>query len=329
LLAQEASVHDTSRKYKNVLIVGWNNEAASLYDRILTSPALGYNVQGFIRPEGKLEDRFYKNVPVVGGLEEFKERIDSLNVDEVFIVLSPSEKHHLSKIIEICKQVNVAYRVVTDAYDDAYQHVVRDVIRDTLTTGEFGLRRILDFTFALIMLILLAPFFVIVAIAIRLESPGTIFYSQQRVGKNGKVFSVFKFRSMVQDAEKLSGPVWAQKEDPRITKVGRFMRKTRIDELPQLMNILRGDMSFIGPRPERPFFVESFKKQIPMYTKRLKVKPGVTGLAQVTVGYDETLEDVKEKIRKDIEYIEQADSLAMNLKILWKTVFVVLLGEGQ
>ncbi len=328
MLAQ-ASPPNTSKKYKNILIVGWNNEAASLYDRILTSPALGLNVQGFIRPEGKRENSFYKNVPVVGGLNELKERIDALNIDEVLAVLSPSEKHHLPRILEICKSVGVSYRVVTDAYDDAYQHVVRDVIRNTLTGGEFGLRRILDFTAALFLLLLLMPFFVVVAIAIKLESPGTVFYSQKRVGKNGKVFSVYKFRSMVQDAEKHSGPVWAQKEDPRITKVGRFMRKTRIDELPQLMNILRGDMSFIGPRPERPFFVETFRKQIPMYTKRLQVKPGVTGLAQVTVGYDETLEDVKEKIRKDIEYIDHADELSMNLKILWKTVFVVLLGEGQ
>ncbi len=325
----EAAVEKSSRKYKNILIVGWNNEAAGLYDRILGSPALGYNVQGFIRPDGMQEDSFYKNVPVVGGLSEFEAKIDALNIDEVLIVLAPGEKHFLSKIIAICKHTQVSYRVVTDAYDDAYKHVVHDVIRDVLTAKEFGIRRILDFFFALILIILLLPFFALVALAIRLESPGTIFYSQQRVGKNGKIFSVYKFRSMVQDAEKLSGPVWAQKEDPRITKVGRFMRKTRIDELPQLMNILKGDMSFIGPRPERPFFVESFKKQIPMYTKRLKVKPGVTGLAQVTVGYDETLEDVKEKIRRDIEYIEEADSIKMNLKILWKTIFVVLLGEGQ
>ncbi len=325
----EAALEKSSRKYKNILIVGWNNEAASLYDRILGSPALGFNVQGFIRPDGMQEDSFYKNVPVVGGLAEFEAKIDALNIDEVLIVLAPGEKHFLSKIIAVCKHAQVSYRVVTDAYDDAYKHVVHDVIRDVLSAKEFGFRRIFDFVFALILIVLLLPFFALVALAIRLESPGTIFYSQQRVGKNGKIFSVYKFRSMVQDAEKLSGPVWAQKEDPRITKVGRFMRKTRIDELPQLMNILKGDMSFIGPRPERPFFVESFKKQIPMYTKRLKVKPGVTGLAQVTVGYDETLEDVKEKIRCDIEYIEHADSIKMNLKILWKTIFVVLLGEGQ
>lgn len=317
------------KKIINTVIVGWNNEAAGLYDKLLGFPALGYNVKGFIRPHGTKENSHYKNVPVIGDVKSLAEVIDENNIDEVLIVLAPSEQSYLSDILRICKRCGVEHKIVADTYDEAHKHVVRDIIRDTLNVRDFGLRRVIDFSGALIMLIFLFPLFVIVAIAIRVESRGPIFYSQQRCGKNSKIFSVFKFRSMVQDAEKLSGPVWAQKNDPRITKVGRFMRKTRIDELPQLMNILRGDMSFIGPRPERPFFVESFRKQIPMYMNRLKVKPGVTGLAQVTVGYDETLEDVKEKIARDNEYIDQADSWKMNVYILWKTFFVVLMGEGQ
>ncbi len=317
------------KKIINTVIVGWNNEAAGLYDKLLGFPALGYNVKGFIRPHGSKENSHYKNVPVIGDVKTLAEVIDENNIDEVLIVLAPPEQSYLSDILRICKRCGVKHKIVADTYDEAHKHVVRDIIRDSLNVRDFGLRRIIDFSGALIMLIFLFPLFVIVAIAIRVESRGPIFYSQQRCGKNSRIFSVFKFRSMVQDAEKLSGPVWAQKNDPRITKVGRFMRKTRIDELPQLMNILRGDMSFIGPRPERPFFVESFRKQIPMYMNRLKVKPGVTGLAQVTVGYDETLEDVKEKIARDIEYIDQADSWKMNAYILWKTFFVVLMGEGQ
>lgn len=317
------------KKQINTLIIGWNNEAAALYDRLLASSAFGYNVRGFIRPAGAQEKSYYKNLPVVGGIPELNQAIDQYDVDEVLIVLAPSENQYLTDILKECKKSNTNYNIVSDAYDDAHKHVVREVIKESLSQRDYGVRRVLDFTLALIMILLLLPFFVLVALAIRLESPGSIFYSQQRCGKNGKIFPVFKFRSMVQDAEKKSGPVWAQKEDPRITKVGRFMRKTRIDELPQLMNIIRGDMSFIGPRPERPFFVETLKKQIPMYKNRLRVKPGVTGLAQVVVGYDETLEDVKEKIRKDNEYIEVANSLKMNLWILWKTIFVVLLGEGQ
>jgi exopolysaccharide biosynthesis polyprenyl glycosylphosphotransferase len=317
------------KKSVNTLIIGWNNEAATLYDRILNYPALGYVVKGFIRPSGMQENSHYKNVSVIGDLSNFNECVETHDIEEVLIVLSPSEQPALSQILSKCQQLGVGYRVVGDAYDTAYQHVVREVVKEVFSFQDFGIRRILDFTLAIILMILLFPLFIIVAITIKLESPGPVFYTQQRCGKNGRIFSVYKFRSMVQDAEKASGPVWAQKQDPRITKFGRIMRKTRIDELPQLMNIIQGDMSFIGPRPERPFFVESFKRQIPMYVNRLKVKPGVTGLAQVTIGYDETLEDVKDKIKADIKYIENASSIKMNFYILWKTVIVVLFGEGQ
>ncbi len=314
---------------KNTLIVGWNIEAVTLYDRLLETPALGFNVRGFIRPAGNDRRRHYKNVPVVGDMENFSECIRKYNISDVLIVLSPSEKDYLPQIIDLCTKNNVEYTIVSDTYESTYDHVIRHVIRDVLRPRDFGLRRIFDILISLTLLIFLFPLFVVVAIAIKLETPGPIFYSQQRLGKDGRIFAVHKFRSMYQDAEKRSGPVWASKNDPRITKVGRILRKTRIDELPQLMNVLKGDMSFIGPRPERPFFANQFKKQIPFYMARLKTKPGITGLAQVTVGYDETIEDVKEKIKKDIEYIENKDSLALNLKILLKTILVVLRGEGQ
>jgi len=314
---------------KNTLIVGWNVEAVQLYDRLLETPALGFNIRGFIRPAGNDRKRHYKNVPVVGDLENFDKCIKNYKISDVLIVLSPSEKHFLPQIIDLCTKNNVEYSIVSDAYEEDYDHIVRHIIRDVIRPREFGFRRIFDILISLCLLILLFPLFIVVAIAIKLDSPGPLFYSQQRLGKDGKVFKVYKFRSMVQDAEKLTGPVWAGKEDPRITKVGKILRKTRIDELPQLMNVLMGDMSFIGPRPERPFFAQQFKKQIPFYMTRLKTKPGITGLAQVTVGYDETIEDVKEKIKKDIEYIENKNSLLLNLKILLKTVSVVLKGEGQ
>ncbi len=314
---------------KNTLIIGWNVEAVTLYDRLLEVPALGYNVRGFIRPEGNDRKRHYKNVPVLGDLENFAEIVRKYNITDVLIVLSPPEKIYLPRIIELCNSNHIEYSIVSDAYDSDYDHVVRHVIKQVLSPREFGFRRLFDIFVSLTLLILLFPLFIIVAIAIKLETPGPIIYSQQRLGYEGRIFAVHKFRSMVQDAEKKTGPAWATKQDPRVTKVGRFLRKTRIDELPQLLNVLKGDMSFIGPRPERPFFANQFKKQIPFYMARLKTKPGITGLAQVTVGYDETIEDVKEKIKKDIEYIENRNSFLFNLKILLKTVLVVLRGEGQ
>lgn len=316
-------------KFKNTLIFGWNIEAVSLYDRLLNAPALGYYVRGFIKPSGFESKTHYKNVPVLGDLSTLVEIVQRLEINEVLIVLSLQEKQYLSEIINLCSKCNIEYRVVTDTYDAAYDHVIRDVIRDVIQSKDMGLRRFVDLLGGLILMVLLFPLFAIVAFAIKLESKGPVFYSQQRYGKGGRVFAVHKFRSMVQDAEKKSGPVWATKVDPRITRLGRILRKTRIDELPQVMNVLKGDMSFIGPRPERPFFADSFKKQIPFYMNRLKTKPGITGLAQVTVGYDETIDDVKEKIARDIEYIENMNSWQMNLKILWMTMVVVLMGEGQ
>ena len=149
-----------------------------------------------------------------------------------------------------------------------------------------------------------------------------------RSGLNGKPFMVYKFRSMVQNAEKKSGPVWSSKDDPRITKVGKFIRKVRIDEIPQFINVFKGEMSLVGPRPERPFFVEKLSEEIPLYKRRLKVRPGITGWAQVKHKYDESIDDVKMKLRYDLFYIENM-SIRMDINIIFRTVFVVLFGKGH
>ena len=318
-----------NRVFKNTVIIGWNVEAAGLYDRIISTPALGYNIRGFINPNGFEEKSHYKNVPVLGDLKGFKEIIERLDISHCLIVLEPREKQYLSAIIKECNRLSVEYKIVSDTFDDHYNLIIRDVIRDVMHPQDFGFRRIIDCVLAFTMLLFLLPIFLMTAVLIKLESKGAVFYSQQRYGWNGKIFAVHKFRSMVQDAEKISGPVWAQRRDPRITKFGRFMRKTRIDELPQLINILKGDMSFIGPRPERPFFADTFRTQIPLYMNRLKVRPGITGLAQVTVGYDETLEDVKDKVNKDLEYIQSAHKWSMNLYVIAKTIKTIFALEGQ
>ncbi len=186
-----------------------------------------------------------------------------------------------------------------------------------------GSKYILDVMFSLIGLIVLMPVILIFSILIVLESPGSPFYLQERLGMNGKKFKVIKLRSMRNDAEK-NGAKWAEKNDPRVTKIGLFIRKTRIDELPQLINILKGDMSLVGPRPERPMFTEKFEKEIPGFKRRLEVKPGLTGWAQINGGYEITPE---EKLKLDIQYINNS-SLLLDLKIVVKTVKVVCTGEG-
>ncbi|MGI6486219.1 MAG: exopolysaccharide biosynthesis polyprenyl glycosylphosphotransferase [Tepidanaerobacteraceae bacterium] len=186
-----------------------------------------------------------------------------------------------------------------------------------------GFKRIMDIVLALIGLVVGIPLIIIFGIAIMVESPGGVFYTQERLGERGKVFKIYKLRSMVSDAEE-NGAQWAKENDSRVTKIGRLIRKMRIDEIPQLFNVIKGDMSIVGPRPERPIFTQKFNKEIPGFINRLRVKPGITGWAQVNGGYDLT---AKEKYELDMYYIENK-GLKLDLLIILKTIKVVLTGDG-
>lgn len=191
----------------------------------------------------------------------------------------------------------------------------------------FGLvKEIVDRLLAICGLFVLFPVFVVVAIAVKCSSRGPVFFRQARVGKNGVVFEIIKFRTMVDDAESATGPIWARANDPRITSVGRFLRRSHFDEVPQLLNVIRGEMSLVGPRPERPMFVERFRKEIPNYEERLRVKPGITGLAQVCHKYDETVKDVRRKLAYDLLYIQKM-CLMVDMAIVFLT-FRCLTGRG-
>lgn len=188
-------------------------------------------------------------------------------------------------------------------------------------------KRILDIVLSITAIIVLSPLFLFVAVLIKCTSRGPVIFKQVRVGRDGELFTIYKFRTMKVDAEKETGPVWAQANDSRLIPCGRFLRKAHMDEIPQFINVLKGDMSVIGPRPERPVFVDQLKTKIPEYEKRLNVKPGITGLAQVWHRYDETIEDVKKKIKYDLLYIRRI-CLWTDIRILFRTVRVVFTGEG-
>jgi len=187
------------------------------------------------------------------------------------------------------------------------------------------LRPLIDYGMSGIGLLITLPILILIGVIIRISSSGPVFYTQIRVGKNGRLFNIIKFRTMCVGAEAQTGPVWTRDNDPRITVIGRFLRKAHLDELPQLINVLKGDMSIIGPRPERPYFVNKFKDEVYGYTSRMSVKPGITGLAQCYYKYDETIDDVRRKLRYDILYIKKM-CLMLDIKILWRTVNVSLLG---
>jgi exopolysaccharide biosynthesis polyprenyl glycosylphosphotransferase len=195
-----------------------------------------------------------------------------------------------------------------------------------LKTWQRAAKRFVDLVVALLVLVPLMPLWLLTALLIRIDSPGPMIISQERVGKRGKLFRLYKFRSMIMDAEKETGPVWAAPDDRRITRVGRFLRRFRLDEIPQFLNVLKGEMSLVGPRPERPFFVEQLKKEVGFYTRRLLVRPGITGWAQVKQQYDASLDDVRKKIRYDLHYLENM-SLTLDLKIVFRTLVVALTGK--
>jgi len=217
--------------------------------------------------------------------------------------------------------MSVEYRELSKRYEHELE-LVRN-INSTETRRYTYIKRFMDILLSLIGLIVSFPIVFVAVVLIKLESKGPAFYKQERLGLNGKSFQVIKLRSMRIDAEK-NGAQWATKNDPRITRIGAFIRKTRIDELPQLFNILKGDMSIVGPRPERPMFTEEFSKEIPGFKMRLKVKPGLTGWAQVNGGYDIT---PKEKLQLDIYYIQERN-IRLDFLIVFKTIKVVLTGDG-
>jgi len=204
--------------------------------------------------------------------------------------------------------------------NDNKAEIQRGEIKDTF-------RRVFDILVAGSALFFFLPLMGIIALLVKLTSPGPVFYRQKRLGKDVKTFVIFKFRSMSSDAESKSGPIWAGKNDPRITRFGNFLRKSHLDELPQLFNVLKGDMSVVGPRPERPYFVTKLHSEIPDYHKRLLVKPGITGLAQVRNAYDSTLADVRRKVKYDLTYIKR-QCLFLDVKVMVWTVGTMFTGKG-
>jgi len=319
---------------RNALIVGYNERARAFLRQIQNVYDMGLNVIGFIN--GSVDEE-YLGVSVISDIESLEDEIRKHGIKQVILAPAPSEREQIPGIISRLANLHVAIKILPDLTETLYGHVrtaqVRgvpliDVFPDILPPWERVLKRIIDVLISLIVIVLGVPFYLIIAGCIRLDSKGPTLYTQQRVGRGGKTFKLYKFRSMVQNAEAKTGPVWAGKHDARITRLGRILRKSRLDEFPQFLNVLKGDMALVGPRPERPTFVNEFRESIPLYERRLNIKPGITGWAQVKHKYDESLTDVKDKLQYDLFYLENM-SIALDLKIILSTVGIVLRGQGQ
>ncbi|NMM54256.1 undecaprenyl-phosphate glucose phosphotransferase [Paenibacillus aquistagni] len=314
-----------------VLILGAGSLGKRFYENLRQHPDMGYDVVGFLDDQyGDLQSEFdeqqYK--PILGTLKDLTKTIENRLIDEVIIAL-PLEAHHkFPYIIHACEKAGIRTLIIPDFFDylparptfDNFAGMplinVRDIPLDLMSNRI--LKRMFDIAFALIAIIITSPVLLLIAIGIKLTSPGPILFKQERVGLNRRNFYMYKFRSMKVSSDQVADTQWTTANDPRKTKFGSFLRKTSLDELPQFFNVLFGHMSVVGPRPERPYFVEQFKEEIPKYMVKHHVRPGITGWAQSNGLRGDT--SIEERIRHDIFYIENW-SLLFDIKIIWKTIW--------
>lgn len=317
---------------QRVLVVGIGATGEAVVSELKSKSKWGYAVVGAVTRNTARIGSKLEGVPVLGHMKDVAAIVKDYSVDRV-IVTSPVRERELVEDLTISELAGISIEVVPDLYEIFIGRIDYSTLSDIplvkLTAEPISdwvrlLKRATDIVGSLLLLILTSPFILLAALLVKLGSSGPVLFKQRRVGRREKLFSIYKFRTMVENAEEETGPVLAMEDDPRVTRTGRFLRKYRLDELPQLFNILDGDMSFVGPRPERPFFVEQFKKQIPGYAERFKIKPGVTGLAQIS-GFYATTPDTK--LKYDLMYIHH-QSFFLDVKIIFHTLRVVLTGTG-
>lgn len=313
-----------------VLLVGAGEVGQMILHKIISNPKLGFQVMGIIDNGNR---RSVLNVPVIGAIADIPRVIDEYGVDEVIIGLPESSHQEIVGIISLCEREKVGIRVFPDVFQIMASEVtIGDLgglplltMRDVALQGwRLTLKRGMDIVISGAGLVFISPLMLFIALLVKLDSPGPVFYSHERMGLDAKPFRILKFRSMRQDAEK-QGPGWTTEDDPRRTKLGAFMRRFNIDELPQLINVLVGDMSLVGPRPERPVYVEQFRQQIPRYMDRHREKAGMTGWAQVNGLRGDT--SIAERTKYDLWYIENW-SLTLDIKIILRTIVQTIADSG-
>ena len=321
----------------NTIIVGSNGNAVSVFNEIESQPKVSFNkFVGFVHaaeyPSYKLEN----SMPNLGHFSNLRNLISELEIEEVIIATERSEHNTIEQIIAVIEDTDVLIKLLPDIQDfllgsvkttSIYQTPLIQLSFDFMPPWQLNIKRSMDILLSVIAIVVLSPVFLFCMIGVKLSSKGPVFYVQERIGIKGKTFVMPKFRSMITGAE-TGTPMLSSKNDPRVTNFGRILRKTRMDEIPQFFSVLRGEMSLVGPRPERQYFINQITQRAPHYRLLLKVKPGITSWGQVKYGYAENLDQMVERLKYDILYLENM-TLAMDIKIMAYTLLTVVKGSGQ
>jgi exopolysaccharide biosynthesis polyprenyl glycosylphosphotransferase len=320
----------------NTLMIGSNQQAVEVYNELETQThSYGNKILGFVSVHNKDHYQLSDYITHFGSFQNLEKVLKENQIEEVIIALETSEHKEISKIINLLGFHNVVIKAIPSMYDiltgkvkmtQLFGTPLIQISHDLMPTWQENLKYLFDYTFAILFLLIFSPLIIVLVIAVKLTSKGPVLYSHERIGRYGKPFQIYKFRSMYVGAEK-DGPELSSKNDNRLTNLGRFMRKYRMDEIPNFFNVLKGDMSMVGPRPEREFFIKQIIKKAPHYIHLHKVKPGITSWGQVKYGYAENVEQMIKRLRYDILYIENM-SLFVDIKILLYTISTVFRGRG-
>lgn len=328
-------IHKRKDGFKT-LIIGGSDKAVAIYNEVQELPkGIGHKFVGFININGvdkELEDK----LEYLGHIDDVEAILERYGIEEVIIALESTEHDKLKSIISRLEVGDVRIRVLPDMYDilsgtvemsNIFGALLIEVNSEVMPVWQRIVKRVVDVVASAIALILCIPMFIVLAILVKTSSSGPVFFLQERIGKNGRAFKIIKFRTMVVNAE-VDGPQLSSEKDPRITKIGRFMRKTRLDEFPQFYNVLAGDMSLVGPRPERQFYIDQIVKIEPQYLELTKVRPGITSWGQVKYGYAENVDQMLDRMKFDLLYLKNR-SLSLDVKIMLYTILIIFKGSGK
>lgn len=328
-------IHARKAGFKT-LIIGGSDKAVAIYDEIQELPkGIGLDFVGFININGidkLLEDR----IEYLGHIDQVETILQEFQIEEVIIALESKEHDRIKTIISRLAAREVRIRILPDMYDilsgtvemnNIFGALLLDVNSEVMPVWQRSVKRAIDIVASLVSLLVFTPMFIVLAVLVKTSSSGPVFFLQERIGKNGRPFQIIKFRTMVVNAE-ASGPQLSSSNDPRITSIGSFMRKTRLDEFPQFYNVLVGDMSLVGPRPERKFYIDQIVKIEPQYLELNQVRPGITSWGQVKYGYAENVDQMLDRMKFDLLYLKNR-SLSLDIKIMLYTILIIFRGSGK